>query len=552
MRVILVFLLCSSAVFAQVDSVFTEADVFTGKVIWAMPFSLVLHNDTSEQMAIPTKRIDRLVLENGEVIIGPGVPNKRYYQYIDTFDVFPSGIPDTLRASLPAPGTLFAMLKRSAIEAGKLGVDISERSPDIVDIDGNTSAVFAQAASVFTEADVFTGKVIWAMPFSLVLHNDTCEQMVIPTERIERLVLESGEVIIGPGVPNKRYYKYIDTFDVFLSGTPDTLRASLSAPGTLSAMSKRSAIEAGKLGVDISERGLDIVDIDGNTYRTMRVGSQTWMAENLRVAHYRDGTPILLLMHNKDWTRAQTSAMALYDQKDTYGKLYNWYAVTDPREVAPNGWHIPSDAEWIALEQTLGMNAFEAQQTGAFRGNSVGGKLSGDGECWERGVLIEDYQFASSQFTALPGGYRGYLNGTFSGWGKSAFFWSSSAINARSAWYRSLNYNNSGIYRDHASKQVGFAIRCIKDLPGDDDKIDHTQRSEDDLEGYAPSVVNRIMNTELWRGMTTEMARLSLGEPEKINRTEYNFTIYERWLYPHGKCLFFESGLLSSWEDESF
>ncbi|NQT61351.1 MAG: fibrobacter succinogenes major paralogous domain-containing protein [Candidatus Marinimicrobia bacterium] len=415
-----------------------------------------------------------------------------------------------------------------------------------------SSALLAQADSVFTKTEVYTGKVIWAMTYSLFLQIDTYDQMGIPTEKIDKLVLGNGEEIIGPGVPNRRYYRYLDTFVEFPSGTPDSLRANRPAPGTVSVMGKRAALEADNPALDISEQSPDVLDVDGNTYRTIKIGSQTWMAENLRVTHYRDGTPIPLLVQYKDWTSAQTGAMAAYDQKDPYGLLYNWYAVTDRGGLSPDGWHIPSDAEWTALEQTLGMNAFETQRTGAYRGNGVGGKLSGASEHWEHGALTEDHQFASTEFSALPGGFRGYLNGSFSGWGNSAFFWSSSAIHAGSAWYRSLNYKHSGVYRDHASKQVGLTVRCIKDLPEDDDKIYQAQGTEDDPEGHAPSVVNRTVSAKLWRGMTTEMARQSLGEAEKINRTEYNFTIYERWVYPQGRVLFFESGQLDSWEDESF
>ncbi|MBC8376889.1 MAG: fibrobacter succinogenes major paralogous domain-containing protein [FCB group bacterium] len=412
-----------------------------------------------------------------------------------------------------------------------------------------SSALLAQADSVFTKTDVYSGKVIWAMFYSVFLQNDTCDQMAIPTEKIHRLVLGNGEEIIGPGVPNRRYYRYLDTFVEFPSGTPDSLRANRPAPGTVSVMGKRAALASDNPALDISEQRLDVVDVDGNTYRTIKIGSQTWMAENLRVTRYRDGTPIPLLAHNKDWTGAQTGAMAVYNQKDTYGLLYNWYAVTDPRGLAPDGWHIPSDAEWTALEQTLGMNVFEAQRTGAYRGNGVGGKLSGAREHWEHGELTEDHQFASTAFSALPGGFRGYLSGSFSGWGNSAFFWSSTAIHAGSAFYRSLNSKHSGVYRDHASKQVGLAIRCIKDLPEDDDKIYSAQRTADDPQGYAPSAMKGIVSATLWRGMTTERARRSLGEPEKINRTEYNFTIYERWVYRQGRTLFFESGQLNSWED---
>ena len=415
-----------------------------------------------------------------------------------------------------------------------------------------SSTVFAQVDSVFTKEELLTGEVVWAAYYSLFLLNDTSKQIAIPTNKIEKLVLRSGEVVIGPGVSIRKYYNYLGTFTNFPVGRPDSLRAKFPAPGTASAMAERSNSGIADAVLMASAQGEDVMDIDGNTYRTVKIGSQTWMAENLRVEHYRDGTLIPVLTNNTDWTATETGALSIYDQNDSYGILYNWQALTDTRGIAPAGWHVPSDSEWIVLEETLGMSSFEAQQSGAFRGSDEGGKLSGSREHWEHGELTENHLFGSTAFKALPGGYRGYLNGTFSGWGNSAYFWSSSATNSGSAWYRSLRYDRSGIIRDHASKQVGFAIRCIKDLPGDDPPIDYTRSSQDDLKGYELAVVDRRVSTQMYKGMTIEMARLSLGDPEKINRTEYNFTIYERWVYPGGRCLFFESGLLQSWEEENF
>ncbi len=414
------------------------------------------------------------------------------------------------------------------------------------------SALRAEVDSVFTKTDVYHGKVIYAMSYSLFLQNDTSLQIAIPTEKIERLVLGNGEEIIGPGIPNRRYYRYLDTFDVFPSGTPDSLRSNLPAPGTVSVMGKRLREQADYDGDKTSERSPDVEDVDGNTYRTIKIGAQTWMAENLRVTHYRDGTPIPLLTQKEEWTAAQSGAMALYDQKDTYGILYNWYAATDIRGLAPDGWHIPSDEEWSVMEQALGMENYEAQQSGTFRGDGVASKLSVGNANWEQGALTEDHRIANSEFSALPSGFRGYLNGSFSGWGNSAYFWSASAPHPGSAWYRSLSNKQSGVYRDHASKRAGLAIRCVKNPPGYEDNTYHAQSTEEDPQGYAGVDVNRSSNAALWRGMTTEMARQSLGEPERINRTEIEYTIHERWVYPDGKCLFFRSSILKSWEDEAF
>ncbi len=415
-----------------------------------------------------------------------------------------------------------------------------------------SSTVFAQVDSVFTKEELVTGEVIWAAYYSLFLLNDTSRQIAIPTNKIKKFVLRSGKVVIGPGVSNRKYHKYIETFTDFPLDRPDSLRAKLPAPGTASAMAERSNSEINDPVLLAPAQGEDVMDTDGNTYRTIKIGSQIWMTENLRVKHYRDGTFIPVLINSEDWTVTETGALAIYDQNDSYGILYNWPAVIDTRGIAPDGWHVPSDSEWMILEETLGMSSFEAQRSGVFRGSDEGGKLSGGSEHWERGELTENHLFGNTAFKALPGGYRGYLNGTFSGWGTSAFFGSSSATNSGRAWYRSLRYDRSGIIRDHASKQVGFAIRCIKDLPGADSQIEHARNSQNDLQGYGHAVADRGVSAQMYKGMTIEMARLSLGDPEKINRTEYNFTIYERWVYPGGRCLFFESGLLQSWEEESF
>lgn len=388
------------------------------------------------------------------------------------------------------------------------------------------------------------------MSYSLFFQNDTANQIAIPTGKIEKLILGNGEMIIGPGVPNRDYYKYIDQLDAFPSNTPDSVKFNPVAPGTRSVMARRAQMTPED--PEVSEADEVVQDIDGNTYRTIRIGSQTWMAENLRVTRYEDGTPIPLLTNGDEWTAAETGAMSLYDGTDNYGMLYNWYAMNDPRKLAPEGWHIPTDAEWMALESALGMPSYETDLSGTFRGEGIGGKLSGENQRWDRGALALDRQFAETAFKALPSGYRGYLNGSFSGWGSAAFFWTATTAERGSAWYRSLSYNHSGIYRDRASKQVGFAVRCIKDHEGYEEPDELASDTPDPFYNYSPNIVSRIDDAEIWRGMTTDMARLRLGEPERINRTEYDFTIYERWVYPDGKVLFFRSAVLQSWDDEEF
>ena len=196
-----------------------------------------------------------------------------------------------------------------------------------------------------------------------------------------------------------------------------------------------------------------VTDIDGNVYQTVQIGDQCWMAENLKVKHYRNGDPILHLTDNVGWTSTSSGAYCAYDNNEsnveTYGRLYNWYAVDDSRNIAPGGWHVPTDDEWQTLVDYLG-------------GSSVaGGKLKEAGtEHWNSpntGATNE------SGFTALPGGYRYGSNGSYYNMGYGGYFWSSTENYSYYAWYRTLYYGNSEVGRGSSSKQYGFSVRCLRD-----------------------------------------------------------------------------------------
>jgi uncharacterized protein (TIGR02145 family) len=206
-----------------------------------------------------------------------------------------------------------------------------------------------------------------------------------------------------------------------------------------------------------------VSDIDGNIYQTVTIGTQVWMAENLKVTHYRNGAPIPNVTDGGTWSGLTTGAYCNYNNDvgyvATYGQLYNWYAVADIRNLAPAGWHVPTDAEWKELEMYLGMSQAQADAVG-YRGTDEGGKLKEAGTThWlppNTGATNE------SGFTALPGGYR-YIDGSFGyGVGATALFWSSTEFNSSVAWYRYLN-SGSQVYRNYPNKQAGFSVRCVKD-----------------------------------------------------------------------------------------
>jgi uncharacterized protein (TIGR02145 family) len=209
--------------------------------------------------------------------------------------------------------------------------------------------------------------------------------------------------------------------------------------------------------------GTFIDERDDREYKTVQIGNQCWMAENLKTTMYNDGTQIPFVNDNDVWKQLSTPAYCWYDNDPSngaiYGKLYNWYAVNDHRGLAPKGWHVPSDAEWKILEMYIGMTKEEADTEGNSRGNK-GGKLKEVGtEHW-----LSPNAGANNQtgFTALPGGNHGYT-GDFSAMYLMCQMWSSTPYNNPDAWVRFVSYGESSIGRDHPSKADGKSIRCIKD-----------------------------------------------------------------------------------------
>lgn len=207
-----------------------------------------------------------------------------------------------------------------------------------------------------------------------------------------------------------------------------------------------------------------VFDFDGNVYNTIQIGDQVWMAENLKVTHYRNGDVIQNVTDKTQWSNLTTGAYNSYDTNDsnidTYGLLYNWYTVNDSSELAPAGWHIPSDEEWKRLEMYLGMSQSETDITGYGRGTNEGGQLKEKGAThW---ISPNTGATNSSGFSAVPGGYCGYY-GTFGDIGGCAIFWSSTESNSYTAWCRGLISSSSVISRYSSSKQDGFSVRCLKD-----------------------------------------------------------------------------------------
>ncbi len=214
-----------------------------------------------------------------------------------------------------------------------------------------------------------------------------------------------------------------------------------------------------------SEDEKTVTDIDGNEYETVKIGDQWWMAENLKVTHYRNGDPIPHVTDGTEWSNLSSGAYCEHgnssDNVATYGLLYNWYAVDDSRNIAPEGWHVPSDAEWKQLEMYLGMSQSEADDYG-WRGTNEGSQLAGQADLWEDGSLENNAEFGTSGFNALPAGYR-YNYGGFDDMGNGAYFWSSSEYTSHSAWSRYMGCNSSEVSRYDGNERDGFSVRCVRD-----------------------------------------------------------------------------------------
>jgi len=216
-----------------------------------------------------------------------------------------------------------------------------------------------------------------------------------------------------------------------------------------------------------------VTDIDGNTYDILTYGNQDWTLENAKMITYRDGTPIPEVTDATEWEALTTGAWSYYNNDPTKPRLYNWYAVmgihdTDPntpnKEFAPEGWHVPSDAEWTTLEEQLIANGYNYDESTT--GNKIAKSMAsttGWNSSTSTGVPGNDQSTNnSSGFNAFPDGYR-IPNGSFDSDGYVAIFWSSTEYITNYAWGRYLDFNFSGLGRIYFYEHYGFSVRFVRD-----------------------------------------------------------------------------------------
>jgi len=206
----------------------------------------------------------------------------------------------------------------------------------------------------------------------------------------------------------------------------------------------------------IGSYGPNIDDVDGNSYKTVYIGTQQWMAENLKVSKYNDGSDIPNVTDAIDWGNLTTGAWTYYNNdaanNDKYGKLYNWYAVSPTtngnKNMCPTGWHVPTDAEWTVLTDYLGGE------------NVAGSKMKEVGTSNWKSTNTDATN--SSLFTGLPGGYRG-VSGNSVEIGNIGYWWSSTEYISSLSWSRYLNNKDGNVFKYDVGMHDGFSIRCLKD-----------------------------------------------------------------------------------------
>jgi uncharacterized protein (TIGR02145 family) len=255
---------------------------------------------------------------------------------------------------------------------------------------------------------------------------------------IDSTVAQSGNVGVGTTSPSAKLHVN-GTFKVTdgTQGADKVLTSDATGKGTWQTVASLLPPSEDSLGVN----------------EVAWVGCSAWATKNLNVRTYRNGQPIAKITNSTDWMNTTSGAYCFYNNDSTqyyekYGRLYNWYAVNDPRGLAPEGWHIPSEFEWTSLINTLG-------------GNTVaGGMMKSIGTIvW---AMPNTGATDLCNFSAQPGGYRGTLGG-FNVEGTYGYWWSATKSEGEISWGHNMNYNDTEINGIGSDWNFGYSVRCVKD-----------------------------------------------------------------------------------------
>lgn len=214
-----------------------------------------------------------------------------------------------------------------------------------------------------------------------------------------------------------------------------------------------------------------VTDIDGNIYNTIKLGTQTWMVENLKTIHYQNGDPIPNITDNNDWLSARSGAWCTYhnvqnvDSLAIFGRLYNLYAVTGTRSIAPTGWHVPSNDEWTILIEYLKDNGYGFYGSRDQITKSMASTFGWISQREDMVALVGSNQMSNNKsgFTGFPHGYRLYSGG-FIEKGLLCCWWSTTMDGTSAAWIMGFNGSGNVETRFSLDRSCGLSIRCIKNL----------------------------------------------------------------------------------------
>jgi len=213
---------------------------------------------------------------------------------------------------------------------------------------------------------------------------------------------------------------------------------------------KLATTASGKSAIKASSD--DTGSSNANTSDEVKIGNQIWMAKNLDVTHFRNGDPIPEVKTDEEWANSFLGAKPAWcyygndpANNEKYGKLYNWYALNDPRGIAPEGWHVSTGDEWDSLCETFGGPKKVCHDIMSVEG-------------WSKKVKINN----SLGFGGVPSGIR-FSDGSFDDLGKQANWWVTDSYSTGFAYYRYIDSKNQKLTNEYTDKEAGMAIRCLKD-----------------------------------------------------------------------------------------
>ncbi|MEN9332380.1 MAG: hypothetical protein RLZZ94_1470 [Bacteroidota bacterium] len=207
-----------------------------------------------------------------------------------------------------------------------------------------------------------------------------------------------------------------------------------------------------------------VKDVDGNIYHTVVIGDQVWLQENLRTRKYRNGKLIAKNLTNAQWGLNKTGACAVYDndtiKENAFGLLYNWYAVANPAGLCPVGWHVGKDTDWNAMVKYLDDYA-DTTELKRVQSEVAGGQLKEIGIThW---ASPNTGATGTANFLGFSGGNKS-VDGKCNDVGAYGYWWTATASSNAEAYGRLLSYFNSNIDRFKTSKNLGFSVRCVRNL----------------------------------------------------------------------------------------